>query len=184
MIVIVGVYAAFLLNRFDSYRRDTNRKTQILEALEHETQESMDDLAGAISQNEPLMAEFERRLAAGEMPSLSVSMNNSSYSATDDATLLQAGGLELLDVRTIALLRTVNAMERASMAARHNQFELSLVEVANREPADFYDPATRRLKKRYEWWPYVQHRAIADAKALLEAEKTLLNHLKGERGKR
>ena len=67
------------------------------------------------------------------------------------------------------------------MAERHNQFELSLVELANREPGEFYDPATHKLKRRYEWWPYVQHRAIADAKALLEAEKALLNHLKAER---
>ena len=184
LIVFVGVYAAFLLNRFDSYRRDSKRRAQILEALEHEIRVSVDDLAGAISENVPLMAEFDRRLAAGEMPGLSISMNNSSYSATDDATLLQAGGLELLDVQTIELLRTVNAMERSSMAERHNQFELSLVEITNREPGDFYEPATHQLRRRYQWWPYVQRRAIADAKTLLEAEKALLEHIEAERAGR
>ncbi len=182
LIVFLGVYAAFLLNRFDSYRRDEKRRAQIMEALEHETQGSVDELAEAISQNEPLVSEFERRLAAGEMPGLSVSMNSSTYSATDDATLLQAGGLDLLDVQTIELLRTVNVMERASMAERRNQFELSLAQLANVEPGDFYDPSTHRLKKRYEWWPYVQRRAILDAKERLVAAKALLNHIKAARG--
>ena len=128
------------------------------------------------------MAEFERRMAAGEMPGLSISMNNSSYSATDDATLLQAGGLELLDVQTIELLRNVNAMERAATVERHNQFELSLAELANHEPVDFYDPATRRLKPRYQWWPYIQRQAIEDAKARLAAQKALLGHVQAEQG--
>ena len=181
LIVIVGVYAAFLLNRFDTYRRDARRKAQILASLERETRSGIDELSDVLAQNEPLLAEFERRLAAGEMPGLSISMNNSGYSATDDATLLQSGGLELLDVETIELLRTVNGMQRSIVAARRNQFELSVAEFVHLEPADFYDPATRQLKARYTWWPYVQRASVNDAKALLAAEKSLLVHLQSER---
>ena len=116
------------------------------------------------------------------MPGLGVSMNSSGYSATDDAALVQAGGLELLDVQTIELLRTVNALQRSRMQARHNQFELSLAQIANHDPADFYDPATRQLRKRFAWWPVVQRMSINDARALLEAERSLLDHIEAEHG--
>ena len=182
LVVFLGVYAAFLLNRFESDRRDGKRRHQILDALERETRVSVEETADAITQNEPLLANFERGLAAGEMPGLGVSMNSSGYSATDDATLLQAGGLELLDVQTIELLRAVNSMQRSSVEARHNQFELSLAVLTNHESSDFYDPATRQLKKRYEWWPYMQRQSINDAKAILAAEKALLSHLQIEQG--
>ncbi len=182
LIVFVGVSSAFLLNRFESDRRDSKRRHQILASLEREARVNIEESTDAIAQNEPLLANFERRLAAGEMPGLGVSMNSSSYSATDDAALLQAGGLELLDIRTIELLRTVNSRQRSMMEARRNQFELSLAELTNHEQAEFYDPATHQLKKRYEWWPYVQRQSINDAKAILAAEKALLTHLQAEQG--
>ena len=124
LIVFVGVYAAFLLNRFDNDRRDTKRREQILDALEREIGSNVEDYRRALGLAERAIAEFDRQLAGGEMPGLVIMFNNSSYSSTDDATLLQAGGLELLDVESLEMLRRVNADQRSLVAALHNQFEL------------------------------------------------------------
>lgn len=177
LIVFFGVSAAFFLNRFETDRRDTQRRGQILAALEREGIGFAEELRSDIAQAEEFYADFDRRLAAGEMPPLSIWSTNSGYSTSDDAMLLQAGGLEVLDVDTVELLRNVNNLQRSLTAARHNQFEQSLMELTNHEQGDFYDPNTRQLRRRYAWYPPIQHQLIARAKVLLEAEEKLLQHL-------
>jgi hypothetical protein len=129
---------------------------------------------------EPKLALFERELAEGKMPHLGIVMTNPSYDASEDATLLQAGGFELLDMPCIELLRKINNMQRALIATIHNGFELSLTELANHSSEDFYDPVTRQLKERYQWVPAVEHDEIDQAKALVAAEKQLLARIHAE----
>ncbi len=178
LIVFVGVYAAFLLNRYDTYRRDEERRGQILVALQREVGDNVQAFESDIASAEPELAAFDQALATGKMPHLGIVMTNPSYDASDDATLLAAGGLELLDVPSIELLRKVNEMQRALVATLHNGFELSLAELANHDSADFYDPATGKLKDRYKWVPYMEHNEVDQAKALIAAEKQLLVHLR------
>ncbi len=177
LIVFVGVYAAFLLNRFDTDRRDDRRREQILDTLEREINSTVEDYRRELEQAKGELAEFDRQMAGGEMPRLVIMFNNSGYSSTDDATLLQAGGLELLDLQSLELLRQVNQGQRSLVAALHNQFEISLVELANHESTDFYDPATHRLKKIYQWYPGAIHDALASAQEILATEEKLLAHL-------
>ena len=173
-IVFFGVYAAFLLNRFDSERHDAQRRVQILDALEREVSANVDELKQDVAQGETFYSTFDRQLAAGEMPPLFISSVNTGYSASDDATLLQAGGIQLLDVQTLDLLRKVNALERSLISITHDQFELGLTMLANREKEEFYDAATHQLKPRYAWYPIVQHAVLAKAKELLTDEEKLL----------
>ena len=177
LIVFFGVYAAFLLNRMDTDRRDANRRAQILSAVEREMSSAMGQFEQNVTRSEAQLAEFDRQVANGEMPGLSIVYTNSSYSATDDATLLQSGGLELLDMETVELLRKVNDTQRALLEGSHNQFELSLAELTNHNPEDFYDPATHQLKSQYRWYPFILHNLVADARAALAAQKQLLAHL-------
>ena len=178
LVVFFGVYAAFLLNRFDTDRRDAKRRAQILESLDQEVATNLDELKNDVSQAEGFFADFDRRLASGEMPPLSVSFVDSGYSSSDDAALLQAGGLELLDIQTVERIRVVNDLERSLLAFTHDQFELGLAELTNHAPGDFYDPATHQLKKRYDWYPRLQHKTLAQAKELLAVEEKLLTHLR------
>ena len=178
LIVFFGVYAAFLLNRMDTDRRDANRRAQILDAVEREMDGAMGQFEQNVAQSEAQLAEFDHQLASGAMPRLSIIYTNSSYSATDDATLLQSGGLELLDMETVERLRKVNDTQRAWLEGVHNQFELSLAELPNHQPEDFYDPATHQLKSQYQWYPYSLHNLLAAAKAALAAQKELLAHVK------
>ena len=184
VIVFVGVYSAFLLNRLDSDRRDRQRQSQLLDALEREFADDVRDLRADVSQVQAQDAAFDKELEDKAMPPLAIYYANSSYSATDDATILQAGGLELLDVQTIELLRKVNDLHRMLQAGQHNAFELSLVELANHSSQDFYDPATGRLRSHYEWYPMVIHKLIDEAKELVQSEEALLGHLRAERQRR
>lgn len=177
VIVFAGVYAAFLLNRIDTERHDAKRHALILGALEREISGKAAELKEDIAAADTQLAEFNRQLAAGEMPHLGISFVNSDYDPSDDATLLQAGGLDLLDVPTIELVRTVNKRERELGAATHNQFEVCLAELANHRNEDFYDPATRQLKNDYQWYPGLMHNVIGYAKTLLTSEESLLAHL-------
>ena len=68
VIVFVGVYAAFLLNRFDTDRRDAKRRAQILEAFEREVSTSVEELKGDVAQAGAVFSDFDRRLAAGKCP--------------------------------------------------------------------------------------------------------------------
>ncbi len=178
LIVFFGVYAAFLLNRMDTDRRDANRRVQILSAVEREMSNAMGQFEQNVARSDAQLVEFDRQVANGEMPGLSIIYTNSSYSATDDATLLQSGGLELLDMETVELLRKVNDTQRALLEGSHNQFELSLAELTNHDPKDFYDPATHQLKSQYRWYPFILHNLLADAKAALAAQRELLAHIR------
>ena len=178
LIVFFGVYAAFLLNRMDTDRRDANRRAQILSAVEREMSSALEPLEQNVVQAEAQLAEFDRQIASGAMPQLTIIYTNSSYNATDDATLLQAGGLELLDMETVERLRKVNDTQRAMLEGVHNQFELSLAELPNHDPRDFYDPATHQLKSQYQWYPHSLHNLLADAKTALAAQKELLAHIR------
>ena len=182
VIVFAGVYAAFLLNRLDTDRHDARRRTQIVGALEREVSENAAELKGDLAGATAQIAEFDRQLAAGDMPHLGISYTNSSYSENDDATLLQAGGLDLFDVQTLALLRKVNTQERELVAATHNNYEACLTMLANHHNEEFYDPATRQLRPQYQWYPLVLHNLLHLARSLLEAENSLLAHLRSTPG--
>ena len=181
LIVFVGVYAAFLLNRMDSDRRDAKRRSAILDAVEREMSGEISEFKENLARVDVEFAEFNRQLTSGEMPRLSIIYTNSSYSAVDDATLLQSGGLELLDMQTVELLRKVDTLERSLLEGTHNQFELSLATLTNHNSDDFYDPATHQLKPQYRWYPAILRDTIATAKATLAAQEALLAHIRAIR---
>ena len=178
VIVFVGVYAAFLLNRMDTDRRDAKRRSAILDAVEREMSGEIAEFKENLARVDVEFTEFNRQLTAGEMPRLVIIYTNSSYSATDDATLLQSGGLELLDMETVELLRKADNSQRSLLEGTHNQFELSLATLTNHDSDDFYDSATHQLKPQYRWYPAILRGTIADAKAALAAQEALLAHVR------
>ena len=178
LIVFVGVYAAFLLNRMDTDRRDAKRRVAILDAVEREMSSEITEFRENLAQVDVEFAEFNRQLAAGEMPRLGIVYTNSNYSAVDDATLLQSGGLELLDMETVELLRKVDSLQRSLVEGSHNQFELSLATLTNHNQDDFYDPATHQLKPQFRWYPIILRDTIKNAKDALAAQETLLAHIR------
>ena len=182
LVVFFGVYAAFLLNRFETDRRDTIRRRQLFEALEHEVSANVEGLKTSLQESHATLEAFDRKLAAGEMPPLGISYSSTAYSANDDATLLQAGGLELLDVETLDQLREVNQLQRVLVDAVHTNFQLQLTLLGPHEHTDFYDPNTKQLRRHYAWYPGTVHLLRKSGDALLAGEEKFLTLIRAKRG--
>ena|ERR1051326_5761371 len=70
ILVFVGVYAAFWLNNYQQHQQEVKRRDQILASLEQQLQDGIASAKTEGAKEEKLVAEFQRRLAAGEMPPL------------------------------------------------------------------------------------------------------------------
>jgi len=99
LLVFIGVYAAFWLNTFQLHREQAKRRDQILASLERTLEEGVAGTRDQIVRVEREIAEFDRAVAAGEMPHLPRFTFTTDYNPGDIATLLQAGGIELLDIK-------------------------------------------------------------------------------------
>lgn len=186
LLVFIGAYAAFWLNSYQERQREAQRRDAILASIEEDVRDSIGkahDRAESIGQ---AAASFRARVEAGEMPELAPFVFITDYSPTDVATLLQSGGSELLDPKTLAALRKVESTVRAWVAemARYEKLSDQLIVPNVEQGRDFfYDPATRKLRKRFEKYPDW----IADAgkffAELEQLEKELLKQVELERQK-
>ena len=156
VIVFVGVYAAFVLNAYESHREQSDRREQLLTWLDDYCRESEANLENERTLIEEALTDFNRRLNNGEMPELAYVNINSSYDSTFSLSFFQAGAGELLGVGT---LRQLRAVDKDSILAaediKHFQ-ELStsvLVPQLNHERTFFYDPSSRKLLPQYAWYP-------------------------------
>ena len=186
LLVFIGAYAAFWLNSYQERQRDAQRRDLILASLE-------DDVRGSIGKNHAQAERLGKEAAAfrgmvdrGEMPELRPFVFITDYSPTDIATLLQAGGVELLDPKTLAALRKVESTVRAWLAqmARYEKLSDQLI-VPNVEqgPEFFYDPATKKLRKRFEKYPQSLEDAAKFFADLEKTETDLLARVQLERQK-
>ena len=116
ILVFLGAYAAFWLSGYQQHQGDARRRDQILAALEDEAKQSLTDAQRGASKQEARVAEFRRALVAGEMPPLRPIDFSSDYNPGDVSTLLQAGGLELLDAKTIFALRASESAMRGGLS--------------------------------------------------------------------
>jgi hypothetical protein len=156
VIVFVGVYAAFVLNAYQSGREQSERRKQLLAWLDDYCSESAANLEKEQTLIEEALTDFNRRLYKGEMPELVYININSSYDSTFTLSFFQAGAGELLEVGT---LRQVRAVDKDSKLAaediKHFQ-ELTtsvLVPQLNHERTFFYDTSSRQLLPQYAWYP-------------------------------
>src|SRR5438045_9435498 len=113
VLVFVGVYAAFWLNNYQQHRQDAERRDQILAYIEQTLREGIESSKmNRAKEQEPEAAEFRRALEAGEKPSLNPFVFITDYSPSDLATMLQSGGVQLLDVQTLRALRSDESVIR------------------------------------------------------------------------
>src|SRR6266404_4348664 len=107
LLLFLGAYAAFWLTNHQEHLQEAHRRQQILMALEQSITTDIESAKQQRDQQAIGLAAFKRALDAGEMPLLKPLSFTSDYSATDTATLLQSGGYQLLDVKTLVALRGV-----------------------------------------------------------------------------
>ena len=118
VLVFIGVYAAFWLNSYQQHQQEANRRDQILASLERTLREGIESGKKNTVQEEREAAEFKNALDAGKMPPLHPFVFTTDYNPSDFATLLQSGGVELLDVETLTALRNDESVIRWGLS-RH-----------------------------------------------------------------
>ena len=187
VLVFVGVYAAFWLNNYQQHQQDMKRHDQILASLEDQLRSGIKSAKTEGAREEKLVAEFQRALAAGEMPRLGAFNFSSDYSASDIATLLQSGGFELLDVKTLNALRNFESVIRGGLARIAHFQKLSdelIVPNLDQDISFFYDPATRKLLKRFDQYPDALQATLKFFHDLEKAQDDLLRQIQAERQRR
>ena len=183
VLVFVGVSAAFWLNNYQQHEQNMKRRDQILASLERTLREGIESGKINAAKEEQQAAEFQRALDAGAMPPLRPFVFTTDYSPGDFATLLQAGGIELLDVETLIALRNDESVIRWGLSRLKRYEELSdqlIVPNLDQDISFFYDPATRKLRKRFEMYPEALHATVKFAHDLDRMHSNLLNHVEAK----
>jgi hypothetical protein len=184
LLVFVGVYAAFWLSNYQQHRQDAERRDRILASLEEELRRGIESGKRETAKEEQKATEFRHGLDAGEMPPLRPFVFTTDYSPGDFATWLQAGGIQLLEVKTLTTLRELESVIRWGLndIARYQKLSDELI-VPNldQDISFFYDPATRKLRKRFEIYPEALDATVKFAHDLDRTKTELLTQIQAER---
>jgi len=184
LLVFTGVYAAFWLNNYQQHRQDADRRDQILASFEQQLREGIESGKINRANQERRAAEFQHALNAGEMPPLQPFVFITDYSPTDWATMLQSGGVQLLDVQTLMAVRYDESVIRWGLNGMARYQKLSdelIVPNLNQDISFFYDPTTKRLRKQFEIYPEALQANVKFANDLERTHTELLKQIQAER---
>ena len=185
VLVFFGVYAAFWLNNYQQHRQDVERRDRMLAYIEQTLSEGIESSkVNRAKEQEPEAAEFRRALDAGEMPPVRPFVFITDYTPSDLATMLQAGGAQLFDVQTLKALRDDESVIRWGLARMARYQKLSdelIVPNLDQDISFFYDPATKKLRKRFEIYPDALDARMRFANELERTHTKLLERIQAER---
>ena len=184
VLVFVGVYAAFWLNNYQQHLQEAKRRDPILASIEQTLRDGIESGKINGAQEERQAAEFQLALDAGEMPRLHPFVFTTDYTPIDLATLLQSGGIELLDVETLTALRNDESVIRWGLSRMAHYQKLSdelIVPNLDQDISFFYDPAAKKLRKRFEMYPEALKATVKFAHDLEKTHTELLKRIQAER---
>jgi len=184
LLVFVGVYAAFWLNNFQQHQQEAKRHDQILASLERLLEEGIANTKSQGAKVDREVAEFQGAVQAGEMPPLRPFTFTTDYSASDFATLLQSGGIELLNVKTLTTLRDLESVIRWGLSRMAHYQKLSdelIVPNLDQENAFFYEPTGKELRKRFAFYAEALQAELNFFHDLEKAQSDLLTQIQAER---
>jgi hypothetical protein len=188
LLVFVGVYAAFWLSNVQQRQQEAKQRDRILASIEQTLREGIEgSQTNRTEQQEPAAKEFQRALDAGEMPPLRPFVFITDYSPSDLATMLQGGGIQLLDLETLKALRDDESVIRWGLARMARYQKLSdelIVPNLDQDISFFYDPATKKLRKRFEIYPDALRATVKFARDLERTHTKLLKRIEAERQRR
>ena len=184
VLVFVGVYAAFWLNNYQQRQQDAEQHDRILASIERTLRDGIESNKTNRAEQQRDAAEFRRALDAGEMPPLHPFVFTTDYSPGDFATMLQAGGIQLLDLETLTALRNDESVIRWGLSRMARYQKLSdelIVPNLDQDISFFYDPATKKLRKRFEIYPEALQETVNLANDLERTHTELLKQIQAER---
>ena len=184
VLVFVGVYAAFWLNNYQQRQQDQERHDRILASIEQTLREGIESNKVSRAKEQQQVAEFRRALDAGEMPQLHPFVFTTDYSPGDFATILQSGGIQLLELETLIALRKDESVIRWGLSGMARYQKLSdelIVPNLNQDISFFYDPTTKKLRKQFEIYPEALQATVKFANDLERTHTALLKQIQAER---
>jgi uncharacterized protein YukE len=184
VLVFVGVYAAFWLNNYQQRQQDQERHDRILASIEKTLREGIESNNDSRAKEQQQVAEFRRALDAGEMPPLHPFVFTTDYSPGDFATILQSGGIQLLELDTLIALRKDESVIRWGLSGMARYQKLSdelIVPNLNQDISFFYDPTTKKLRKQFEIYPEALQATVKFANDLERTHTALLKQIQAER---
>lgn len=184
VLVFVGVYAAFWLSNYQQRGQDAERRDRILASIERTLREGIESNEISRAKQQQEAAEFRRALDAGEIPPLRPFVFTTDYSPGDFAALLQSGGIQLLDLETLTALRNDETIIRWGLSRMTRYTKLSdelIVPSLDQDISFFYDPATKKLRKRFEFYPEALDATVRFANELERTHTALLKRIQAER---
>ena len=184
VLVFVGVYAAFWLNNYQQRQQDQERHDRILASIEQTLREGIESNQVSRAKEQQQVAEFRRALDAGEMPPLHPFVFTTDYSPGDFATILQSGGIQLLELETLTALRKDESVIRWGLSGMARYQKLSdelIVPNLNQDISFFYDPTTKKLRKQFEIYPEALQATVKFANDLERTHTALLKQIQAER---
>ncbi len=184
VLIFVGVYAAFWLSNYQQHRQDAERRDRILASIEKTLREGIESNKVNRVKQQQEATDFQRAVNVGEMPPLSPFVFITDYNPGDIATLLQSGGIQLLDLETLMALRSDESVIRWGLSRMARYQKLSdelIVPNLDQEMSFFYDPATRKLRKRFEIYPEALKERVNFANELERTHTQLLKRIQAER---
>jgi hypothetical protein len=184
LLVFLGAYAAFWLNGYQQHQQDAKRRDQILAALEEIVKDGIESSKTEGIKQDQQAAEFRRALNAGEMPAIRPFSFSSDYSASDVASMLQAGGYDLLEVKTLIALRNTESVIRGGLSRVRHYQDLSdqmIVPHLDDDISFFYDPATKQLRKKFARYPEILESSATFFHDMEKAQNELLKQIQSER---
>jgi len=187
LLVFLGAYAAFWLTNYQQHQAGAQRHDQILASLEQRMKEGLENTLANVQQHDRKAATFRQELAAGKMPPLQPFSFNTDYSATDMSSILQSGGYEVLDVKTITAVQDLESTIRWGLDRMAHYQKLSDALIwpnLDQDISFFYDPATKKLRKKFEHYPDILDDTAKFFHDLEKAKRELLAQIQAERRKR
>ena len=187
LLVFIGVYAAFWLNDYQQHQEQAKRRDQILASLEQQLQEGVENTKAGAARAAQERLEFQQALESGQRPKLRRFIFTTDYNPGDIATLLQAGGIELLDVKTLTTLREFESVVRWGLSRMAHYQELSDELIApnlGQDSSFFYEENGRQLRERFDIYPEALQAKLTFFNQLKEKQAQLLSQIQSERRKR
>jgi hypothetical protein len=184
VLVFIGVYGAFWLNNYQQHQQDAERRDRILASIERTLRKGIESNKISRAEQEREATEFRRALDAGETPPLQPFVFITDYNPADFATMLQAGGIQLLDLETLMALRNDESVIRWGLSRMARYQKLSdelIVPNLDQDISFFYDPATKKLRKRFEMYPEGLQATVKFANELERTHTDLLKRIQAER---
>jgi hypothetical protein len=187
LLVFLGAYAAFWLTNYQQHRADARRHDQLLAYLEQLMTAGIESSKEEAAKEDQQVAEFRRALAAGEMPPLGPFSFTTDYSASDMTSLLQSGGYDVLETKTLTALRELEQTIRWGLDRMAHYQKLSdelIMPHLDDDISYFYDPITKQLRKRFSKYPEMLEDTAKFLHDLEKAKRQLLIQIQVERQKR